>query len=58
MKGLMRPKRVVVESPGFDDSPCFGQRFELVLIEAFVTKAPVEDETLVAVPPYALGSSR
>ena len=42
MKGLMRPERVVVQPPGFDDQPSFGERLELVLVEALVAKASVK----------------
>lgn len=38
----MRPRRVVVQPPGFDEGAGFGKRCEVILVEAFVTKLAVE----------------
>jgi hypothetical protein len=38
----MRPSRVVVDAPRFDDPPGFGERGEDVFIQAFVAQAAIE----------------
>lgn len=38
----MRPRRVVIQSPGLDDGARFAQRGELMFVEALVTEAAAE----------------
>jgi hypothetical protein len=45
----MRTRTIVIESPGFDDLPRFGQTVEQVFVKAFIAQAAVEafDESVL-----------